>query len=160
MAIRRSAGILLYRFAGRTAEVFLVHPGGPYWTRKDAGAWTIPKGEIGVGEEALDAAKREFQEETGLPIAGEFIPLRRCRQSGGKVIQAWAVEGDADASAVRSNTFSMEWPPRSGKQQEFPEVDRGAWFSLAAAREKLNAGQHGFLDELQAMLELRLAGRS
>ncbi|HVY05528.1 MAG TPA: NUDIX domain-containing protein [Burkholderiales bacterium] len=157
---RRSAGILLYRINGHAPEVFLVHPGGPYWTKKDAGAWSIPKGEIDKDEDPLAAAKREFGEETGSPVSGEFIPLRPCRQAGGKVVHAWAVEGDIDADAIRSNLFSMEWPPRSGNEQEFPEADRGGWFSFARAREKLLAAQHGFLDQLEQMLELRLAGRS
>ncbi len=156
---RKSAGILLYRVRAGVPEVLLVHPGGPLWARKDAGAWTIPKGQISEGEDPLAAAKREFQEETGSEVTGEFLPLRPCRQSGGKVVHAWAVEGDVDAKSIRSNTFSMEWPPHSGREQDFPEVDKGEWFSLTAAREKMNAGQCGFLDELQGMLKLRLAGQ-
>ena len=152
MAKTRSAGVLLYRIRHGSLEVFLVHPGGPYWAGKDAGAWTIPKGEIDEGEDALTTARREFNEETGSPVSGEFLPLRPCKQSGGKVVQAWAVEGEIDADSVHSNLFSMEWPPRSGKQQEFPEVDRGEWFSIAAGREKLIPGQIGFLDELEEKL--------
>jgi predicted NUDIX family NTP pyrophosphohydrolase len=157
MAKTRSAGVLLYRIRAGVPEVFLVHPGGPYWTGKDIGAWTIPKGEIDAGEDALTTARREFHEETGSPASGDFLPLRPCKQSGGKVVQAWALEGDIDADSIHSNLFSMEWPPRSGKQQEFPEVDRGGWFSMAAAREKLIAGQLGFLDELEEKLRAAAA---
>lgn len=152
MATKRSAGILLYRVSGARPEVFLVHPGGPYWARKDAGAWSIPKGEIATDEDPLAAARREFAEETGSEASGEFLPLRPCRQAGGKVVMAWAVEGDIDAGTIRSNTFSMEWPPRSGIRQEFPEADRGGWFTLPQAREKLLAAQRGFLDELEDLL--------
>ncbi|MBC8007901.1 MAG: NUDIX domain-containing protein [Prolixibacteraceae bacterium] len=144
-----SAGILLYRMRTGTPEVFLVHPGGPFWVRKDVGAWSIPKGESEGGADLLDTAKREFFEETGSPIDGKFVSLTPLKQRSGKLVHAWAVEGDIDAASVRSNTFSMEWPPRSGKQQEFPEVDKGGWFTLSAAREKLLAGQLGFLDELE-----------
>jgi predicted NUDIX family NTP pyrophosphohydrolase len=150
---RKSAGVLLYRRRGRNLEVLLVHPGGPYWAKKDAGAWSIPKGEITDGEDALDAARREFLEETGVTLQGEFVPLRALRQPSGKTIQAWALEGDADADAMRSNLFSMEWPPRSGQMQEFPEADRAAWLPLDAARGKLIAGQRPFLDELEALAE-------
>ena len=147
---RRSAGILLYRRRNARLEVLLVHPGGPYWEKKDAGAWTIPKGEIGADEDALDAAKREFAEETGVVLDGRFAPLAPLRQPSGKTIEAWMSEGDCDAAAIRSNLFSMEWPPRSGKQQEFPEIDRAGWFGLEEAREKLIAGQRPFIDELRA----------
>lgn len=129
-------------------EVFLIHPGGPFWAKKDAGAWSIPKGEYEDGEQALDAARREFMEETGFVIDGEFRPLREIRQSGGKWVKAWAVEGDCDAAALRSNTFEMEWPPRSAKMRTFPEVDRGAWFSLEEARVKMHEAQRVWLDEL------------
>src|SRR5258706_153673 len=149
--VRRSAGILLYRRRNGQIEVLLVHPGGPFWTKKDAGAWTIPKGEIGEDEDALDAAKREFTEETGVKLEGRFAPLAPLRQPSGKTIEAWISEGDCDAAAIRSNLFSMEWPPRSGKQQEFPEIDRAGWFALAQAREKLIAGQRGFVDELESL---------
>jgi len=149
---RRSAGILLYRRRKGRLEVLLVHPGGPFWAKKDAGAWTIPKGEIGEDENALDAARREFAEETGIALEGRFAPLAPLRQPSGKTIEAWMSEGDCDAAAVRSNLFSMEWPPRSGKQQEFPEIDRAGWFGLAEAREKLIAGQRGFIDELESAL--------
>jgi predicted NUDIX family NTP pyrophosphohydrolase len=143
-----SAGILLYRRRGDELEVFLVHPGGPFWAKKDLGAWSLPKGEVEEGEELLEAAVREFGEETGFAVEGEFRPLRPLRQPSGKIIHAWAVEGDCDPAQLRSATFSMEWPPRSGKQQEFPEVDRGAWFSVAEARRRMVAGQVPFLDEL------------
>jgi predicted NUDIX family NTP pyrophosphohydrolase len=148
---RYSAGLLMYRRRG-VLEVFLVHPGGPFWARKDAGAWSIPKGEYPPAEDPLAAARREFTEETGLTAAGEFIPLTPLRQPSGKIIHAWAVEGDCDPGAIRSNTFSLEWPPRSGRQ-DFPEVDRAAWFPLAAAREKIIKGQAGFLEELRGLLE-------
>jgi predicted NUDIX family NTP pyrophosphohydrolase len=147
---KRSAGLLLYRFRDGELEVFLVHPGGPFWRRKDAGAWSIPKGEAQAGEDPLTAARREFTEETGHSVEGEFLPLASIKQPGGKVVEAWAIEADCDAAAIRSNTFSMEWPPHSGKQQEFPEVDRAAWFTLEAAREKILPGQGPLLAELQA----------
>jgi predicted NUDIX family NTP pyrophosphohydrolase len=153
MAAKTSAGILLYRRRGATVEVLLVHPGGPFWAKKDLGAWSIPKGEVAEGEEPLATAIREFAEETGFPLDGDFLPLRPCRQAGGKTIHAWAVEGDCDPTTLRSNTFSIEWPPRSGKRQEFPEVDRAAWFDLAEARERINRGQVVLLDELAAVLQ-------
>jgi predicted NUDIX family NTP pyrophosphohydrolase len=145
---KHSAGLLLYRRRRGELEVFLVHPGGPFWAKKDAGAWSIPKGEYRPDEDPLAAARREFREETGFSVAGEFIPLTALKQPSGKIIRAWAVEGDLDAAAVCSNTFTLEWPPRSGRQQEFPEVDRAAWLTLTAAREKISKGQVGFLDEL------------
>jgi len=150
---KQSAGLLLYRDAGGRVEVFLVHPGGPFWAKKDDGAWSIPKGEIIEGEEALDAAKREFQEETGLPIDGTFEPLKPVKQPGGKTVYAWAVEGDFDASVVRSNTFSIEWPPRSGKTQSFPEIDRAGWFDLDMASAKILKGQLGLLGQLDELLK-------
>lgn len=145
---KTSAGILLYRRRGDELEVFLVHPGGPFWAKKDLGAWSLPKGEIEEGEEPLAAAVREFREETGFEVAGDFRALRPLRQSSGKTIVAWAVEGDCDPAELRSGTFSMEWPPRSGQRQEFLEVDRGAWFTLAEARRRIVAGQAPFLEEL------------
>ena len=147
-----SAGILVYRLHAAAPEVFLVHPGGPFWARKDAGAWSIPKGEYERGADALEAARREFNEETGFSIAGNFIMLEPLKQRSGKTVHAWAVEGDLDATAITSNLFSMEWPPRSGKQQQFPEVDQGAWFTLSTAKEKILAGQRVFLDELERLL--------
>lgn len=147
-----SAGILLYRFSERTLEVFLIHPGGPYWRNKDAGAWSIPKGLLEDGDDELSAARREFHEETGSAVDGEFIPLTPLRQPSGKIVHAFAVEGDIDASAIVSNLFPMEWPPRSGKMQEFPEVDRGGWFALDEARRKILTGQRGFIEELERRL--------
>jgi predicted NUDIX family NTP pyrophosphohydrolase len=155
MAKNISAGILLFRRRARALEVFLVHPGGPYWAKKDAGAWSIPKGETDDHDDSGDAlatAKREFQEETGHAIEGTFMALTSLKQPSGKLIHAWCVEGDLDAAAITSNTFSMEWPPGSGLQREFPEVDRGGWFSVAAALEKLLRGQRGFVAELQGRL--------
>lgn len=149
---RHSAGLLLYRRRRGVLEVFLVHPGGPFWAGKDLGAWSIPKGEYTPAEEPLAAARREFKEETGVTAVGEFIPLTPLKQPSGKIIQAWAVQGDCNAGAIRSNTFTLEWPPRSGHPQEFPEVDRAAWFSLPAAREKIIKGQAGFLEELRQRL--------
>jgi predicted NUDIX family NTP pyrophosphohydrolase len=150
---RHSAGLLLYRRRRGLLEVLLVHPGGPFWAGKDLGVWSIPKGEYDPGEDPLAAARREFREETGFSVAGEFIPLTPLKQPSGKIIEAWAVAGDCDPAAIRSNLFTLEWPPHSGRQQQFPEVDRGAWFSLAQAGEKIIKGQRGFLEELQAWLE-------
>lgn len=151
-----SAGIVLYRWRGPDIEVFLVHPGGPFWTRKDAGAWSFPKGEYSEGEEPLSVARREFEEETGYPLEGQFTPLAPRKQRGGKVVSLWAVEGDCDADGIRSNTFEMEWPPRSGRTGRFPEVDRAAWFPLEAAKEKINPGQAPAIDELRERLGLRI----
>ncbi len=148
MAASVSAGILVYRVRAGMPEVFLVHPGGPYWRSKDAGAWSIPKGELEEGADALTTAQREFLEETGASMRGEFVALTPLKQPGGKLVHAWAVSGDLDASSITSNTFRMEWPPHSGRQQEFPEVDRGGWFTIAVAKEKILAGQRGFLDQL------------
>jgi predicted NUDIX family NTP pyrophosphohydrolase len=151
MATKRSAGILLYRRRAGELEVFLAHPGGPFWSSKDAGAWTIPKGEIDEGEDPLEAAKREFSEEIGVRLEGEFIPLKPIRQKAGKIVVAWALEGDCDETCIRSNVFSMQWPPKSGRQVEFPEVDRAGWFSLDAARTKVLDGQLPLLDELEEL---------
>jgi predicted NUDIX family NTP pyrophosphohydrolase len=145
---KKSAGLLMYRRRRGVLEVFLVHPGGPFWEKKDAGSWSIPKGEYMPGEDPLEVAKREFEEETSFKASGEFIPLTSRRQPSGKIISAWAFEGDCDASAIKSNTFLTEWPPRSGRQQEFPEVDRAGWFSVPVAKEKIIKGQSGFLEEL------------
>jgi predicted NUDIX family NTP pyrophosphohydrolase len=149
---KKSAGLLMFRFRNRHPEVFLVHPGGPYWAKKDLGAWSIPKGEYSGVEDPLAAARREFFEETGLEAAGEFKELAALRQPSGKRIMAWAVQGDCDAGAVRSNTFTMEWPPGSGRQAEFPEVDRAEWFGVDIARKKILKGQIGFVDELCVIL--------
>ncbi|MBI1788941.1 MAG: NUDIX domain-containing protein [Acidobacteria bacterium] len=145
---KQSAGLLLYRRREGRLEVFLVHPGGPLFARKDAGFWSIPKGEYEDSEDPLQAALREFREETGFPVEGELHPLTPVVQKSGKRVAAWAVQGDCDPAQMRSNTFSMEWPPRSGRQREFPEVDRGEWFRLPAAREKINAAQAAWLEEL------------
>jgi predicted NUDIX family NTP pyrophosphohydrolase len=149
---KKSAGIALYRKAGESVEVFLVHFGGPMWAKKDDGAWSFPKGEYDDTEDPLDAALREFQEETGQSIDGDFISLEPVKQKSGKTIHLWAVEGDVDASAIRSGTFSMEWPPRSGRRADFPEVDRAGWFSAEEARRKLVKGQVPFVDQLCARL--------
>ena len=149
---KRSAGLLMYRYRDGILEVFLVHPGGPFWAKKDLGAWSIPKGEYGPGEGPLDAARREFAEETACPSQSDLIPLTPLRQPSGKVITAWAFQGDCDAADIRSNTFSLEWPPGSGRQTEFPEVDRAAWFPLEEAKEKISRGQVEFLEELRQIL--------
>jgi predicted NUDIX family NTP pyrophosphohydrolase len=149
MTSKQSAGILLYRRKPDRLEVFLVHPGGPFWKKKDAGSWTIPKGEFTNEEPALDAAVREFKEETGAALKGPFQPLSPIRQKGGKRVYAWAAPGDIDPEAIVSNTFELEWPRRSGKQQTFPEVDKGGWFSLDAARQIINPAQIPLLDELE-----------
>ena len=145
---KRSAGILLYRHSASGIEVFLVHPGGPFWAKRDLGAWTIPKGEVDADEDLLEAARREFCEETGARIEGTFVELAPALQPSGKVVHAWMVEGDVDAAAITSNMFSMEWPPKSGVTREFPEVDRAGWFTLAEAREKILPGQQPLLDQL------------
>ncbi|MGH7873159.1 MAG: NUDIX domain-containing protein [Candidatus Binatia bacterium] len=147
-----SAGLLLYRRRGEL-EVFLVHPGGPFWAKKDTGAWSVPKGEIGAGEDSLQAAKREFIEETGFPIDGEFRPLEPLKQPGGKIVHAWAIEADCDPSQLRSNLFSLQWPPKSGQTREFPEVDRAAWFTISEGRKKILAGQIGFIDQVVGLLD-------
>jgi len=149
---KKSAGLLMYRWRRGVPEVLLVHPGGPFWAKKDEGSWSIPKGEYEPGEDPLEVAKREFQEETGYQATGEFIPLTPRKQPSGKVITAWAFEGDCDASAVKSNTFSMEWPPRSGKQKEFPEIDRAGWFTIQMGKGKILKGQAGFFEELEQIL--------
>jgi predicted NUDIX family NTP pyrophosphohydrolase len=151
---KKSAGLLMFRFRKGKPEVFLVHPGGPFWKNKDLGAWSIPKGEY-QEEDPLTAARREFEEETGFSVSGEFITLTPLKQPHGKVISAWAFEGEADPDHIRSNTFALEWPPKSGQEQAFPEVDRAAWFSLEAARQKILPGQIGFLDELETILRLQ-----
>ena len=145
---KTSAGLLLYRWREGRLEVFLVHPGGPFWARKDEGAWSIPKGELAAGEDPLVAARREFAEETGLVPDGAFVALTPLRQAGGKIVHAFALEGDCDPSAIRSNSFTIEWPPRSGERREFPEVDRAGWFALAEAQRKILKGQLGLLAQL------------
>ncbi|HEY9196471.1 MAG TPA: NUDIX domain-containing protein [Mucilaginibacter sp.] len=147
-----SAGILLYRIQNSGLQVFLVHPGGPFWKNKDEGAWSVPKGEYTAGDNPLDAAKREFHEETGQNIDGHFTRLQPVKLKSGKTVNAWAVEGDIDPTEIKSNFFEIEWPPRSGKKQEFPEVDRGEWFNLDAARIKINPAQVKLIEELAARL--------
>ena len=139
---------MMYRRRNHEIEVFLVHPGGPFWSKKDLGAWSIPKGEYLEGEEPLQAARREFEEETGFVPTGNFIGLGDLKQPGGKIVTAWAFEGDCDPAQLKSNTFLMEWPPRSGRQIEVPEVDRGCWYTIEDARQRLLPGQRGFLDRL------------
>ncbi|MDX8517122.1 NUDIX domain-containing protein [Mesorhizobium dulcispinae] len=144
---QRSAGLLIYRRTAGVFEFLLVHPGGPFWARKDEGAWSIPKGLIGDKEDELQAARREAEEELGIAINGDFQPVGSYKQSGGKVVIAWSVEKDIDVDAVRSNTFTMEWPPRSGAIREFPEVDKAGWFSLPEAGLKILKGQRAILDD-------------
>jgi predicted NUDIX family NTP pyrophosphohydrolase len=145
---RQSAGLLLYRRTGNGVEVLLGHPGGPFWRNKDLGSWSIPKGLIAEGEKPLAAARREFTEETGHRPRGKSLPLGEARQPGGKLVQAWAVEGDWDAASLKSNMFEMEWPPRSGRRHSFPELDRAEWFDLAEAQAKILKGQAIFLTRL------------
>jgi predicted NUDIX family NTP pyrophosphohydrolase len=144
--MKRSAGVLLYRRKGKAFEFFLVHPGGPFWTKRDDGAWTVPKGAIEPGEDPLAAARREFTEETGFTVNGDFIEIGTFKQPGGKHVLVWALEGDCDPEKLASNEFEMEWPPHSGQRQHFPEIDRGGWFGIAQAREKLLIGQRPMLD--------------
>jgi predicted NUDIX family NTP pyrophosphohydrolase len=149
----KSAGIALYRGSAPELEVLLVHPGGPLWTRRDAGAWSIPKGEYEDSEDPVAAARREFAEELGSPAPeGELIDLGEVKQRSGKLVRAWGIPGDLDASAIRSNTFALEWPPRSGRIRAFPEVDRAQWFPLAQARERINPAQVPLLDRLEQAL--------
>ncbi|MDX6658018.1 MAG: hypothetical protein QOH62_2811 [Solirubrobacteraceae bacterium] len=155
MASKRSAGLLLFRRRGEQVEVLIAHMGGPFWARKDAGGWSIPKGEVEEGDEALATARREFEEELGSPpIKGELVDLGEVKQPSGKRIQVWALEGDLDVDRIVSNTFELEWPPRSGEKQEFPEVDRAAWVSPAIAKTKLVKGQIPFIDLLAERLGL------
>jgi predicted NUDIX family NTP pyrophosphohydrolase len=146
---KTSAGLLPYRRRDERLEVFLVHPGGPFWMHKDTHAWSVAKGEVEQDEDLLRAAHREFLEETGLTLAGPGFRLAPLRQNAGKLVHAWAIEADIDPAAIRSNFFQLEWPPRSGQLREFPEVDRAGWFALAEARSKIHKGQVGFLNELQ-----------
>ena len=144
----------MYRVRQGAIEFLLVHPGGPFWQKKDAGVWSVPKGELQASEDPLAAARREFEEELGFKPDGNFLPLTPIKQKSGKLVRAWAFAGDCDTSACKSNTFQMEWPPRSGRMQEFPEVDRAEWFALQEAREKLNPAQIPLLDEVLAKLNL------
>jgi predicted NUDIX family NTP pyrophosphohydrolase len=145
---------MMYRRKLHEVEVFLVHPGGPFFAKKDLGAWTVPKGEYAEGEDPLPAAKREFQEETGFAVPESFLDLGSVKQAGGKIVSAWAFEGDCDPSKLISNHCEVEWPPRSGRMIEIPEVDRGAWFSVAEARERIKSSQMPFLDRLSRILSL------
>jgi predicted NUDIX family NTP pyrophosphohydrolase len=150
---KTSAGILLYtRSRDNTLRVFLIHPGGPFFAKKDEGAWSVPKGELGEGEDALAAGRREFEEETGCRLEGTFVPLSPITQKNGKIVLAWAMEGDCDAEAIRSNTFALEWPPKSGRVQDFPEVDRAGWFTVDEAKKKINPAQAALVDELVSKL--------
>jgi len=151
---KQSAGMLLYRIIDSQLQIFLVHPGGPYFKNKDEGSWSIPKGEFAEDENPLDAAKREFMEETGQLLNGNFIELTPIRQKGGKIVYAWAVEGDIDHETIVSNTFEIEWPPRSGKKQTFPEIDQAAWFDIEMAKVKINAAQVGLINELALKINL------
>ena len=150
----QSAGLLLFRRT-KGLEIMLVHPGGPFWKNKDECAWSIPKGEFSDEEDPLDAAKREFQEETGFEIDGKFIPLQPIKQKSGKWIRAWAIDKDLDVSTIESNLFEMEWPPRSGKTQKFPEVDKAVWFDLAEAKQKINPAQASLIDQLITLMTNR-----
>ncbi len=149
---KKSAGLLLFREKSGNLEVLLVHPGGPFWSKKDDGAWSIPKGEFEDNEDPLDAARREFEEETGAPVHGEVMPLGQLKQPSGKIVYAWAVRGDFNPDLLKSNTFSLEWPPKSGQMQEFPEVDRAGWFKIESAKQKILKGQAGFLAQLSEVL--------
>ena len=149
---RKSAGILIYRRAADAILVLLVHPGGPFWSTRDLGAWSIPKGEYDPDEEPEVAARREFAEEMGLEAEGQLKPLGELRQRGGKLVTAFALEGDFDVGSLQSNVFEMEWPPRSGRMQSFPEVDKADWFTLPVARQKVISGQRPFLDRLERVL--------
>jgi predicted NUDIX family NTP pyrophosphohydrolase len=151
--MRTSAGILLYRKTDKYIEVFLIHPGGPFWKGKEKGAWSIPKGEFVEGEDPLTVAKREFNEETGQTINGDFVELKPIQQKGGKMVYAWAIEGDADAEHIVSNTFKQEWPYKSGQWMTFPEVDKAGWFGIEEANEKINPAQVDFIEELVRRLK-------
>ncbi|MDQ6763196.1 MAG: NUDIX domain-containing protein [Bacteroidota bacterium] len=153
MIKKQSAGILLYRKNKNELEVFLVHPGGPFWAKKEAGAWSIPKGEFDDEEDALTAAKRELLEETGISVSGDFIELQPVKLKSGKTVFAWAIEGDADAASIVSNYFEMEWPPHSGKMQSFPEIDKAAWFTIEDAAKKINEMQVGLLLQLEKIVK-------
>jgi predicted NUDIX family NTP pyrophosphohydrolase len=147
-----SAGILFYRLQQNKLQVLLVHPGGPYWVKKDAGAWSIPKGEAGADEQLQEAAIRETEEETGIKAQGKFVALTPAKQKSGKIIYAWALQDSFDASVIKSNAFEMEWPPKSGKKKLFPEIDTAAWFSIEEAKNKINAGQISLITELESLV--------
>ena len=147
-----SAGLLMYRLVGGDPQVLLVHPGGPFFRNKDEGAWSVPKGEVEPGEDLLDAARREFEEEIGVVPTGPFVALTPVKQKGGKVVHVWSFEGDCNPGAISCNTFSVEWPPRSGRRREFPEIDRAGFYGLDEARQKVNAGQVPLIDELDRLV--------
>ncbi|MFC0771503.1 NUDIX domain-containing protein [Terrimonas alba] len=149
---KKSAGILLYRFSGGLPEVLLVHPGGPFWAKKDIGAWSIPKGEFEAEEDPLSAAQRELAEETGIKAEGNFIELTPVKQKSGKLVYAWALEKDVDTGSIKSNSFEIEWPPKSGKKKSFPEIDKAAWFAVAESKEKILPGQLPLINELEVKL--------
>jgi predicted NUDIX family NTP pyrophosphohydrolase len=149
---RTSAGLLMYRIQDGVLQVLLAHPGGPYFVNKDDGAWSVPKGEPDGDEDLLITAQREFEEETGITPAGPFISLKPIQQKGGKIVHAWAFEGDCDPASIKSNSFTLEWPPKSGRQMEFPEIDRAEWFDLETAKKKIKAGQEALIDELGELL--------
>ena len=151
---RVSAGLLMYRILNGELQMLLAHPGGPFFKNKDDGAWSIPKGEIEPGEDLLEAAQREFKEETDVTPTVSFIALTPVKQKGGKIVHAWAFKGDCDPSATGSNTFTMEWPPKSGRQMEFPEIDRAAFFGVAAAKRKIKAGQEALIEELEGIVDV------
>ncbi len=153
--MKKSAGILLFRKINTAIEVLLVHPGGPFWKSKDLGSWSIPKGEFSDEETALNAAKREFKEETGITIKEELLPLSPVKQKSGKLIYAWAAEKNIDAAAIKSNQFEMEWPPKSGQLKHFPEIDKGQWFSPEEAMQKINSAQALLITELQQLLSVK-----
>ena len=157
---KKSAGLLLFRHRGSDIEILLAHPGGPFWAKKDDGAWSIPKGIVDDHEDPLVAAVRECHEELGISVSGDFHALAPLKQPGGKVVLAWAVEADFDPRTLKSNTFEMEWPPRSGRRQEFPKIDQAAWFSPPAARLKILKGQAPFIDQLLALLGADHSARS
>lgn len=150
---RVAAGLLMYRIQDGKLQMLLAHPGGPFFQNKDDGAWSIPKGEIEPGEDLLEAAKREFEEETGVVPTGPFVALMPVKQKGGKIVHAWAFQGDCDPSTTVSNTFKMEWPPKSGRQMEFPEIDRADFFDVAGAKRKIKAGQEALIEELQRIVD-------
>jgi predicted NUDIX family NTP pyrophosphohydrolase len=155
---KNSAGLLLFREGLHGLEVLLVHPGGPFWAKKDAGAWFVPKGQLNSGEEPLECAVREFREETGFTPSGPFLPLGSVQQKSGKLVEVWAVRGDVDPAKLESNTFSLEWPPRSGRIREFPEVDRAGFFTEQQARGKMHPAELAFLERLKALLEEQARG--
>jgi predicted NUDIX family NTP pyrophosphohydrolase len=157
---KKSAGLLMYRIRNGLLEILLVHLGGPFWAKKDQGAWFLPKGEIAPGEDELSAAKRELKEETGFQPTGPFLALGTVKHKSGKTVTAWAFQGDCDPSALKSNTFTIEWPPRSGKQQEFPEIDRAAFFTIEAAKDKMHPAEFDFATRLAAVLSEKGSGPS